>query len=437
MKYYIETVGCYKNTVDSEVIISLLERNHNFTEEPLNADVIIINTCSFIEKAKKESIDTILKFAELKEKKLIVIGCLGQCYAEEIMKEIPEVDAVIGTYGFNMIEDVLNRVMRSEKVISVVKPPNAYSVDYSVRRVALPGHYAFIKISDGCNRKCSFCVIPELKGKLRSRTIESIVKEVGLFAEKGVKEIILIAQDTTAYGSDIYGKKELCKLLNRLSSVGGLRWIRLLYNYPGEIDDKLLDMIALDTKVCRYLDVPIQHISDRILQGMRREISGKKVRETIMKIRENYPEIFLRTSIIVGFPGESEEEFLELCKFIKEVKFERLGVFTYSREFGTRSYRMKRQISQGMKEKREGKIMEIQRKISLQTNRTFIGKTTPVIIDEKIGGKYRFDGRTEFDAPDIDNGVLITKGTASIGDIVPVRITEVTEYDLIGEVVKR
>ena len=239
MKYYIKTVGCYKNTVDSEVIISLLEKNHNFTDEVLNADVIIINTCSFIEKAKKESIDTILEFAELKEKKLIVIGCLGQRYAEEIMKEIPEVDAVIGTYGFNRIEDVLNRVIKSEKVSSVVKSPNAYSVDYSMRRVASPNHYAFIKISDGCNRKCSFCVIPELKGKLRSRSIESIVKEVGSFVKKGVKEIILIAQDTTAYGSDIYGKKELCKLLNRLSSVGGLKWIRLLYNYPGEIDDSI------------------------------------------------------------------------------------------------------------------------------------------------------------------------------------------------------
>ncbi len=436
MKFYIETHGCYKNRVDSEVIVSLLEKHHRITNNPKLADVIIINTCTFVEKATMESIETILRLAKLKGIKLIVIGCLGQRYANDIMKEIPEVDAVIGTYGFNKIEGVLERVMKSEKIIEVKKPALSYPIDYIQRRLFAPSHYAYIKISDGCNRRCSFCIIPELKGNLRSRGIESIIKEAETLVRKGVKEIILIAQDTTAYGLDIYGKKRLSNLLCCLSKIDGLKWLRLLYNYPGEVDDKLLELIASDPKICKYLDIPIQHISDSILRRMRREISGKKVRKTIMKIRKRYPEIFLRTTIIAGFPGEREEDFLELCQFIKDVRFERLGVFTYSREDGTESFNMKRQIPRKIKEEREEKIMEIQSKISLEINKDFIGKTVPVIIDERIGGKFQYDGRTEFDAPEIDNGVLITRGNFSLGDIVHVKIKDATEYDLIGGIEK-
>lgn len=434
MKFYIKTLGCYKNSVDSEVLVSILENHYRFTKDYRFADIIIINTCSFIEKAKQESIESILYFAKLKEKKIIVIGCLGQRYAEKIMKEIPEIAAVIGTYGFNRIEKVVEKVMKSEKVIEVKRNPLSYPVDYSERRHFEPSHYAYIKVSDGCYHRCSFCIIPELKGKLRSRPIESIIKEADALTRNGVKEIILIAQETTAYGLDIYGKKKLVNLLCRLANIDELKWLRLLYNYPGDIDDSLLDLIASEPKICKYLDIPIQHISDNILRRMKREITGKKVRKSILKIRENYPEIFLRTTLIVGFPGETEKDFSELYEYVKEVRFERLGVFTYSREYGTKSYYMKRQIPQKIKEEREEKIMEIQGEISLELNKEFIGKTVPVMLDEKIGERYKFDGRTEFDAPEIDNGVLITKGDALIGNIVPVKITDATEYDLIGEI---
>ena len=434
MKFYIETLGCYKNRVDSGLICKILEKKYNYTDNCRLADIVIVNTCTFIEKAKSESIEAILHFAKAKEKKLIVIGCLGQRYADNIMTEIPEVDAVIGTYGFNRIEKVIERVLNSEKVICVKKPSLSSRIDYSKRRLFNPLHYAYIKISDGCNRRCSFCIIPELKGNLRSRSLKSLIKEAEELVGKGVKEIILIAQDTTAYGLDIYGKKRLYDLLCGLTKIDELRWIRLLYAYPGDVDDRLLDLISSNPKICRYLDIPIQHISDRILRRMRREVSGKKIRNTIMRIRKKYPGIFLRTTIIVGFPDEREEDFLELCQFIKDVRFERLGVFTYSREYGTPSYTMHGQISQEKKEEREEKLMEIQAEISLKINKMFIGRTVPVIVDERIGEKYQFDGRTQFDAPEIDNGVLITKGVASIGDIIPVRITEATEYDLIGEI---
>lgn len=435
MKFYIETLGCYKNRVDSEATVSILEKHHRFTNEPRDADIIIINTCAFIEKAKIESIETILRFTKLKGKKIIVIGCFGQRYAYEIMKEIPEVDAVIGTYSFNSIEKDIERVMKSEKVVDVKNPSHSYTVDYSKRAIFDPSHYAYIKISDGCNHKCSFCIIPELKGKLRSRPIESIIQEAKELVNKGVKEIILIAQDSTAYGMDIYGKRRLCDLLLMLCKIDGLNWLRLLYNYPGEVDNRLLDVIISEPKICNYLDIPIQHISDSILRRMKREISEKKVREMIVKIKEKYPDIFLRTTIIVGFPGETEEDFSKLCSFIRDVNFERLGVFTYSREYGTGSYSMKHQLPQKIKEEREKIVMEIQREISLKINKNLIRKTIPVMIDERIGGKYKFDGRTEFDAPEIDNGVLITRGNADTGKIVQVKIVEAKDYDLIGEIV--
>jgi len=434
MKFYIETLGCFKNKVDSELLASILEKDYVYSNNPLDADIILINTCTFIKKAKQESIEAILQYCEMKRKKIIVVGCLGQRYGREIMKEIPGVDAVVGSYGFKSIERVVERVVNSERVIEVRKVPKYFGVEYSNRKLFKPSHYAFSKISDGCNHKCSFCIIPKVKGRLQSRTIESITEETKNLVKRGVKEIILISQDTTAYGTDIYGRARLVDLLNSLLEIDKLRWIRLLYNYPGELKSKLLEVIASEPKVCRYLDIPVQHISNNILKAMRREISGSLVRKRILKVREQYPEISLRTSIIVGFPGESEKNFYELCRFIEEIEFERLGVFTYSREEGTASYSMKNHIPEKVKEERKNTIMKIQRKISLKNNRRFIGRVIPVVIDEKIGGKYLFDGRTEFDAPEIDNGVLITKGDATVGDIVKVKITDSTDYDLIGEI---
>ena len=434
MKFYIETLGCFKNRVDSGLIASILDKNYVYSDNPVEADIILINTCTFIEKAKQESIETILHYCKMEEKKIIVVGCLGQRYGKELMKEIPEIDAVVGTYGFKSIEDVVKRVINAEKIIEVGKLPQSVSVEYSNRKLFKPLHYAFLKISDGCNHGCSFCIIPEVKGKLKSRRMESILKEARKIAKMGAKEIILISQDTTSYGLDIYGHKQLLKLLSNLLRINGLRWIRLLYNYPGELEEELLDMIVAEPKICRYLDIPVQHISDKILKAMRREVSGTEVRKRIMKIREKYPEFFLRTSVIVGFPGERDKDFTELYEFIKVARFERLGVFEYSREYGTTSYRMKNQIPKVVKEERKRLLMELQREISLENNKRFIGREIPVIIDEEVGGKYLFDGRTEFDAPEIDNGVLITKGDASVGEIVTVRITDVTDYDLFGEI---
>jgi len=416
------------------MIAGLLSKNHRLSKCPENADIILINTCTFVEDARKESIGEILRLCKLEDKKVIVFGCLGQRYGKEIMEEIEEVDAVLGTYAFGDIEDAIRRVVKSERVSLVMKPPRWATVDYSKRLLSGPSHYAFVKISDGCNRKCSFCIIPEVKGLLRSRQIDSIVKEVETLVGKGVKEIILISQDTTDYGIDIYAKKRLTELLKRLIKIKNLTWLRLLYNYPGGLNKRILEMVAEEPKICRYIDIPIQHISNNILKAMRREVSGSRIRRRIMNIREMYSEIFLRTTVIVGFPGETEKQFAELCKFIQEVKFERLGVFSYSRETGTYASKMKDQIPQTVKEERKKVIMEMQSKVSLENNRKFIGKTMPVMIDEKVGGKYLFDGRTEFDAPEIDNGVLVTKGTVSVGDIVPVKISDVSEYDLIGEI---
>ncbi len=436
MKIFITTLGCFKNQVDSEVIASRLLSLYTLTDDPRSADVIIINTCAFIEEAKQESIDRILSYGYLKEKKIIVCGCLGQRYAAEILEEIPEVDAVVGTYASHRILDVIERVRKSERVINVCEPV-ADDLDYAERALAFSSHYAFVKIADGCNRQCSFCIIPSLKGPLRSRDMGSIEKEIRILMRKGVKELIIIAQDTTAYGLDRYGKKSIVDLLEKLVLIDGIQWIRMLYNFPGEIDERLIDLIVSENKLCNCLDIPIQHISDTILQRMKREVSGKHLRQIIARLRERYPQIFLRTTIMVGFPGETEQDFKELCDFIEEIKFERLGVFLYSREYGTESYSMEGHIAQEVKEERASMLMEIQRIISLEKNKEFLGRTIPVIIDEKIGEMYTFDGRTEYDAPEIDNGVLITKGEASTGDIVPVRITEVTEYDLIGTIEKR
>ena len=434
MKYYLETLGCDKNTVDSEIIISRLKSKYSLTRSPQKANIIIINTCAFIDEAKQESIDTILHFVGMKGKKVIVVGCLGQRYGAEIIKEIPEVSAVVGVYSFRKIEKVIEKVLQSEKVVMLDNPVFPTDITYSGRELLSPSHYAYVKISDGCNRMCSFCIIPKLKGKLRSRAIDAIILETEELVKRGVKEIILVAQDITSYGIDNYGKRMLCQLIKKLIRIEGLKWLRLLYNYPDGITNKLLDLIANEPKVCRYLDVPIQHISDHILHRMKREINGRKIREMIMKIRENYPDIFLRTTVMVGFPGESEKDFVDLQSFVKEARFERLGVFTYSREYGTASYNFPGQIPERVKLKRKRQIMELQEGISLENNKQFIGKTISVIIDETMGGRYKYDGRTQYDTPEVDNGVLIKKGNASVGKIVPVKITDATCYDLIGEI---
>jgi ribosomal protein S12 methylthiotransferase len=436
-KYYIESFGCYKNKVDSQVLRSLISEKYLYVDSPEAADIIVINTCTFIEKATSESIESILSYIEYKNKKVIVVGCLGQRYGEELMEQIPELDAVMGTYPFESINHIIDRVINDEKIVSIREPPGFEYDIYSRRIISPPVHYSYLKISDGCNRKCSFCIIPKLKGKLRSRRFESIIDEAECLVKQGVKEVILISQDSTAYGTDLYGENKLGYLLERLSKIKRLKWLRLLYNYPGDVDNKLLDLIITNKKLCNYLDIPIQHISGDILRRMKRDRAGDKLRERLLEIREYYPQICLRTTVMVGFPGETRRNFQELCNFVEEIKFERLGVFSYSREEGTDSFDMEGQIPRRVKEERRRRIMEIQADISLKKNRALIGKILPVIIDEKMEGKYIFDGRTVWDAPEIDNGVLITEGEAIVGDIVNVKVLDATEYDLIGEIVNK
>jgi ribosomal protein S12 methylthiotransferase len=433
MTFLVITLGCFKNRVDSELLIQQMEKNYSYVADD-DADIIIINTCSFIEEAKQESINTILSYAE-RDAMLIVAGCLGQQYGGEIIDEIPGVDAVVGVYAYKDIRSIIEALKRGERVVRVRKEPDPGSVPPLVRQLLSPSHSAFIKLSDGCNRQCSFCIIPSLKGVLRSRSMDSIVTEAKGLARNGVKEINLISQETTSYGIDRYGKRMLVGLLQEILKIPELRWIRLLYNFPGEIDDALLSCIAENEKVCNYLDVPIQHISERMLRAMKREASGKHIRRSLSRIRERYPDVRLRTTLLVGFPGETEEEFKELCAFVHEMEFDRLGVFTYSREKGTSSYRMKGQVPEEEKRERARAIMEMQASISLRKNRTYIGKTVPVLVDGPIQ-RSLWDGRTEYDAPEIDNGVLVEGEGKFTGEIIRVKITNATEYDLHGHFVQ-
>ncbi len=421
------TLGCSKNLVDSENIITQLKANdievHH--ESSKKTDTVIVNTCGFIDLAKQESIDTILQYAKLKKKgkldKLYVTGCLSQRYKDALEVEIPEVDAFFGTMELPGLLAKLNADYKHELI--------------GERIPTTPMHYAYIKIAEGCNRTCSFCAIPLMRGGHVSRTIEDIVKEAKHLVGLGVKEVMLIAQELTYYGLDLYKKRALAELLKELSSVEGLAWIRLHYAYPHKFPMDILDAINDSPKVCKYLDIPLQHASDSVLFRMKRQITKKETETLVKTIREKVPGIAIRTTFLVGFPGETEEEFQELMDFVREMRLDRVGVFKYSHEEDTSAHALEDDVPEEIKEERAAAIMSLQEGISLEKNQTKIGKTFKVLIDRKEGGYYY--GRTEFDSPEVDNEVLINAGEhyLRVGDFTDIKIIEAEEHDLYGTLV--
>lgn len=421
-KIHILTLGCPKNLVDSEILMSKLKNKFQIVEKPEKADLVVVNTCGFIDSAKQESIEKIFEMVELKEKgkveSVYVMGCLSERYKNELEKEIPEVDKFFGVEKF-------------EEILNTLGVPDRYEL-LGERELLTPKHYAYLKISEGCDNPCSFCAIPLIRGKHISRPIEEIIKEAKKLAWKGVKEIIIIAQDTTYYGLDIYGKRKLPELLNRLSEIDGIEWIRLMYTFPAKFPTEVLDIMAQNPKICKYIDIPIQHISDKILKSMRRGITKRKTIELLEKIRETVPEVAIRTSLIVGYPGETEKEFEELLDFVYTFKFDRLGVFTYSQEEGTKAFELGDPVSPEEKERRMALIMNAQHDIIVEKNEKMIGRKFKVLIDRKERDFYI--GRTQWDAPEIDLEVLVEGNGIKIGNFYEVEIYDIFEYDLIGKV---
>lgn len=439
-KVAIVTLGCEKNLVDSDMMAHLIdERGYELVDDPEQATVVIVNTCGFIDAAKEESVSKILDMAELKEsgnlKSLVVAGCLTQRYKEELLNEIPEVDGIVGTGDFMSITEIIQESLEGKRPIYVGNP--AFRYEEVVKRKVKEGTYsAYIKIAEGCDNACTFCSIPIMRGAFRSRSIESIVEEAKHLTSQGIIEISLIAQDSTNYGTDIYeGKQMLPELLNRLSEVEGIEWVRLHYAYPGFFTDELIEVFATNSKVCKYVDMPLQHSEDAILKRMRRPGRQRDTRELVQKIRDRVDDVAVRTSLIVGFPGETEEDFQNLCEFVKEIQFDRLGVFTYSNEDDTPASRLPDQVDEETKELRANMLMEIQREISREKNGRWVGKEIPVLIERYEGRNNIYVGRTQYDAPEIDGEVFVTGYTGELGKIVKVRITHSYEYDLAGEVI--
>ncbi|MBK7109664.1 MAG: 30S ribosomal protein S12 methylthiotransferase RimO [Chitinophagales bacterium] len=425
-KVNIITLGCSKNIVDSEVILSQLKGNDidAYHERPKDdCNIVVINTCGFIENAKQESINTILNYADAKAngeiEKLYVTGCLSQRYREELQLEIPQVDAWFGTMELPGLLQKFNADYKHELI--------------GERSLSTPKHYAYLKISEGCNRTCAFCAIPLMRGAHRSKTIEEIITEAKHLASIGVKEIMLIAQELTYYGLDIYKKRALSELLYKLNAVEGIEWIRLHYAYPSKFPMEIIDAIADCEKVCNYLDIPLQHSSNNVLERMRRQITAEETKELIAAIRNKIPDITLRTTMLVGFPGETEEDIENLLEFIKETRFDRLGVFTYSHEDGTSGFELDDDVPEEIKQERLARVMELQATISLEINQTKVGKIFKTIIDRKEGGY--FIGRTEGDSPEVDNEVLIdaAKHFLRVGDFAEIKITSSENFDLFGE----
>ncbi|WP_459195397.1 30S ribosomal protein S12 methylthiotransferase RimO [Wukongibacter baidiensis] len=439
-KVYLETLGCSKNQVDSEIMLGILnEHNFTLTQNDLEADVIVVNTCGFIESAKQESINTILELADLKTsancKVLIVTGCLAQRYSKELAEELPEVDAFLGTTNFNEIAEIVNKVLGNGK--RIVSTANAdKDVHYELPRIlTTPSYSAYLKIAEGCDNYCTYCIIPKLRGKYKSRSIEKVVEEAKNLAANGTRELIIIAQDITRYGIDMYGNYRLVELLDKLSQIEDIKWIRLQYSYPDIISDELIDLMAHNDKICNYIDIPIQHCNDEILKKMNRRTSKEHILDVINKLKTKIPNIALRTSLIVGFPGETEEQFSELYNFVEEVKFDKLGVFTYSQEEDTAAANLPNQIEQEVKDERRDKIMVLQRDLSLAKNMDKIGNIYDILIEEKVEGENVYVGRTEFDAPEIDGVVYVSSDSEiNIGEFVRAKIIDALEYDLIGEI---
>jgi ribosomal protein S12 methylthiotransferase len=441
-KVSLVSLGCPKNLVDAEVMLGHLpvDRFEIVTDEA-QADIIIVNTCSFIKEAKEESVETILEVADHKKngrcRLLVVTGCLPQRYREELAKELPEVDLFMGTGDAPRIVELLDARSRGSETLQAVGLPE-YLYDHTTPRVqSSPFYSTYVKIAEGCANHCSYCIIPQLRGTLRSRSIDSVVEEVRRLVGSGVKEVNLIAQDVTAYGVDREDGARLEELLRQLVKIEGLHWLRLLYAYPDGISDELLDLMAGEEKICNYLDVPLQHVDDTILAMMNRRVDQAAIREMLGRIRQRVPGITLRTSFIVGFPGETDEQFNALLDFVNEGHFERVGVFRYSREEGTAAATLEEQVPERTKKSRYHKLMKAQGRVSFRKNRALVGSIEPVLVEGfSEETELLLRGRSVRQAPDVDGQVYITSGQAEIGAIVPLRITDSSEYDLIGEIVE-
>ena len=429
------SLGCPKNQVDGEALLAkLAQAGYQIVNEIENSDVMIVNTCGFIEDAKREAIDAILEVAQYKEAGLIsaivVTGCLAERYQDEILKEMPEVDAVIGIGANSDIVKVCDKALCGIKTSNF--PNKCYLPLDGERMLSTPPHWAYLKIAEGCDNRCAYCAIPGIRGNFRSRTIESVVDEAKSLVNRGVKEIILVAQDTTKYGQDLYGEYSLDKLLKELVKIDGLEWIRLFYCYPQRITDSLIDVIANEDKVCKYIDIPLQHSDATVLKNMNRVGDGNDYRVLLNKMREAIPGLALRTTFMVGFPGETDEQFENLCEFVKDMKFDKMGCFTFSPEEDTPAFDMKNQIDEDVKKRRQEVLMNAQFFITEASNKGRVGNVYKVIVDSFADGKYT--GRSYMDSPEIDSGIIFTSNKElNIGDFVDVKITDFDGYDLIGE----
>ena len=440
MKLLFISLGCDKNLVDSEFMIGMLTKEGiTLTDDENEADIIIINSCCFINDAKEESINTILEMAECKKngkcKSLIVTGCLSQRYQEEIFKEIPEVDAILGTNSYDAIYEAVKVTLEKQNYSNFQTLQGLPRIEHS-RVLTTGGHFAYLKISEGCNKNCTYCVIPSIRGRYRSVPMEDLIGQAKKLVEDGVKELILVAQETTLYGVDLYGEKSLHRLLDELNKIPGLLWIRILYCYPEEIYEELIDSMIRNTKVCHYLDLPIQHCNDTILKRMVRRTDKADIERIVSHLRERIPDITLRTTLICGFPGETEEMHEELMQFINDMEFDRLGAFTYSPEEGTPAAAFDEQLDESLKEDWQADVMELQEEVIFDKNETLKGTELLAFIEGKVADENAYIGRTYRDAPNVDGYIFIhTEEELMTGDVVKVKVTGAYEYDLIGEII--
>lgn len=440
MNIFFVSLGCDKNLVDSEVMLGLLDRaGYRIVDEEASADIIVVNTCCFIHDAKEENIETILECAEYKKtghlKVLVVTGCLAQRYQKEIMEEIPEIDVMLGTSSYDVIVESIENALEGQKV--KVDKGVDYLPEYAGERLVTTGNYtAYLKIAEGCDKCCTYCIIPKIRGRYRSVSMEEVIKTAKQLVDQGAVELNLVAQEITVYGTDLYGEKMLPELLRQLCRIENLRWIRLLYCYPEEITDELIDVMASEPKICHYIDMPIQHSEDGILKRMGRRTNKAELVSIIQKLRNVIPDIAIRTTLITGFPGEREEDYEELYRFVNEIEFDRLGVFTYSREEDTPAAGMSEQIPENVKKKRRDELMELQQAISYEHGERMVGETIEVLVEGYLYKEDVYVGRSYKDAPKVDGVVFISSPEELLsGTIVKVRITGFEEYDLIGEIV--
>lgn len=439
MNILFVSLGCDKNLVDSEMMLGMLrQKGYSFTDDENDADIVVVNTCCFIGDAKEESINTLLEMAELKKtgqiKALIAAGCLAQRYREEIQKEIPEVDAVIGTMALEDISEAIEETLagRGQNHYRDLNSRPPFTRD---RVLTTGGHFTYLKIAEGCNKRCTYCIIPKVRGDYRSIPMEELIAQAKNLGEKGVRELILVAQETTLYGVDLYGEKYLPRLLHELAKISDIYWIRILYCYPEEITEELIETIATEPKVCHYLDIPIQHASDSVLKRMGRRTNQEELRQWIGKLRQRIPDICLRTTLISGFPGETQEDFEELYRFVNEMEFDRLGVFPYSQEEDTKAAEMPDQVPEEVKEARRDELMELQQAIAFEKAESMVGRVLEVMVEGKVADEDVYVTRTYRDAPNVD-GYLFLDATATLmtGDFVKVLVTDSNEYDLRGEI---